>query len=115
MEGSDAMDQGLIHVSEPKFFSKNQCIQFRDGHRKIICILKGVCITDEQQILCSGDVFGKEQWEMNVSPEPLMVLEDTVVIAIEGQGIDKVKEKELLNHILTSTVGYITEMKEKLC
>lgn len=107
--------QGLIHVSQPVVCKKNQSISIDSNQKKLICILNGK-LKAKGHILISGDVYGLEYLTQRHGKANLIALEETRVIFIEGKDLDFLKKERqnILNNILSSTVNYISEMKEHL-
>jgi len=112
------MGQGFIKVSEPLVYLKNQCIQIRKGQKKMICLLKGqLRVGREKKVLSSGDVFSFEEFiDIDTIDEEIIAVEDSMIVAIESETIEGLKdqEKAIISSILTSTVGYINDVKENL-
>lgn len=108
------MEQGLIQVNEPRVYLKNECIHVQNGQRKMICILQGKMKTMKNEIMLKrGDVY---DMLYRSGEHTLIAVEDSTVIAIDGENIDHLmsNQKEILKRILTSTVAYINDVKDKL-
>lgn len=110
------MHKGFIEVSEPLNFEKDQHITFRKDSRHMICLLKGK-IRKDNKILLSGDIYGLDKLiNRDFSVENLIVEEDSTVVTINVKSLDPliVSNKDLIYSLLSSTVDYITDVKDNL-
>lgn len=106
---------GLIQISEPIVYKKNQRISIKGDQVKLICILDGSMQSGER-VFMSGDVYGLENLIEENETTQLIALEETRLIAIESEDIEFLKKERqnIVTNILSSTVNYITEMKDHL-
>lgn len=104
------MEHGWIRISQPSTYSKHECILIGEGQKKLLCVLKGrLQNRQSKEIICEGDAC--ELRFMNGEKE-FEVLEDSTVITIDCDEMNQ--QQPILDKILTSTVEYITGLREKL-
>lgn len=104
------MEHGWIKVGQPKTYQVDELIHIHKGQRAVLCVLKG-----EIYNLFNGTIFKpgmiyehhREDNELD-----LKAVSESAVITIECDEIQS--EKHLMERILTSTMDYISELKDKL-